>query len=117
MHRDLCHGKEGLCDTMKPTKGTTLLQYLRKVDFKGERFLVHATPRAIASPKDDQPTELSPRGRGIFDGASLSSISLLHVFPVLVARPEADPALRSAAGKLGFSRSSHSCHERMRDPV
>jgi len=54
MHRDLCHGKEGLCDTMKPTKGTTLLQYLRKVDFKGERFLVHATPRAIASPKGDQ---------------------------------------------------------------
>jgi len=37
MHRDLCEGKKGLCDTMKPTKGTTLLQYLRKVDFEGER--------------------------------------------------------------------------------
>ncbi|XP_072753818.1 uncharacterized protein [Anoplolepis gracilipes] len=35
MHLDLCHGKPGLCDAMKPTKGTTLLQYLRKVDFEG----------------------------------------------------------------------------------
>ncbi|XP_076678780.1 metabotropic glutamate receptor B isoform X3 [Andrena cerasifolii] len=35
MHRDLCHGKPGLCETMKPTKGTQLLQYLRKVDFEG----------------------------------------------------------------------------------
>lgn len=42
MHRNLCHGKAGLCDEMKPTKGTTLLQYLRKVDFEGKltkRFL------------------------------------------------------------------------------
>lgn len=42
MHRDLCHGKEGLCEAMKPTKGTTLLQYLRKVNFEGKltkRFL------------------------------------------------------------------------------
>lgn len=35
MHRDLCHGKPGLCDAMKPTKGTELLKYLRKVDFEG----------------------------------------------------------------------------------
>ncbi|XP_020294565.1 metabotropic glutamate receptor 2-like [Pseudomyrmex gracilis] len=35
MHRDLCYGKPGLCDAMKPTKGTKLLQYLRKVDFEG----------------------------------------------------------------------------------
>ncbi|KAL0120863.1 hypothetical protein PUN28_008503 [Cardiocondyla obscurior] len=35
MHHDLCRGKAGLCDEMKPTKGTTLLQYLRKVDFEG----------------------------------------------------------------------------------
>ncbi|XP_018407335.1 PREDICTED: uncharacterized protein LOC108783290 [Cyphomyrmex costatus] len=35
MHRDLCHGKAGLCDEMKPTNGTMLLQYLRNVDFKG----------------------------------------------------------------------------------
>ncbi|XP_071635324.1 metabotropic glutamate receptor B isoform X1 [Temnothorax longispinosus] len=35
MHRDLCQRKAGLCDEMKPTKGTTLLQYLRKVDFEG----------------------------------------------------------------------------------
>ncbi|XP_025988330.1 metabotropic glutamate receptor 2 isoform X2 [Solenopsis invicta] len=35
MHNDLCKGKRGLCDEMKPTKGTTLLQYLRTVDFEG----------------------------------------------------------------------------------
>ncbi|XP_070168156.1 metabotropic glutamate receptor B isoform X1 [Polyergus mexicanus] len=35
MHRDLCDGKQGLCDKMKPTKGITLLHYLRKVDFEG----------------------------------------------------------------------------------
>jgi hypothetical protein len=37
MHRDLCHGRPGLCDTMKPTKGTELLKYLRKVDFEGKK--------------------------------------------------------------------------------
>ncbi|XP_017789864.1 PREDICTED: metabotropic glutamate receptor 2 [Habropoda laboriosa] len=35
MHKDLCGGKPGLCDSMKPTKGTELLKYLRKVDFEG----------------------------------------------------------------------------------
>ncbi|XP_049823403.1 metabotropic glutamate receptor 2 [Aethina tumida] len=35
MHRDLCNGQPGLCDAMKPTKGTELLKYLRKVDFEG----------------------------------------------------------------------------------
>ncbi|XP_028045251.2 uncharacterized protein LOC105833705 [Monomorium pharaonis] len=35
MHNDLCKGKRGLCDEMKPIKGTTLLQYLRTVDFEG----------------------------------------------------------------------------------
>ncbi|XP_058794617.1 metabotropic glutamate receptor 2 isoform X2 [Phymastichus coffea] len=35
MHRDLCHGKPGLCDEMKPTKGEELLKYLRKVEFVG----------------------------------------------------------------------------------
>ncbi|KAK0091090.1 hypothetical protein PV326_003771 [Microctonus aethiopoides] len=35
MHADLCHGKAGLCDAMKPTKGTELLKYLRKVEFQG----------------------------------------------------------------------------------
>ncbi|XP_014214874.1 metabotropic glutamate receptor 2-like [Copidosoma floridanum] len=35
MHSDLCHGKFGLCDEMKPTKGEELLKYLRKVDFEG----------------------------------------------------------------------------------
>ncbi|XP_014474152.1 PREDICTED: metabotropic glutamate receptor 2-like [Dinoponera quadriceps] len=35
MHHDLCQGRAGLCDAMKPTNGTKLLQYLRKVDFKG----------------------------------------------------------------------------------
>ena len=40
MHKKLCHGKKGLCDSMKPTKGTELLQYLRNVEFKGERYLL-----------------------------------------------------------------------------
>ncbi|XP_046737339.1 metabotropic glutamate receptor 2-like [Diprion similis] len=35
MHEDLCQGKSGLCDAMKPTKGTELLRYLRKVNFTG----------------------------------------------------------------------------------
>ncbi|XP_065332711.1 metabotropic glutamate receptor 2 isoform X4 [Cloeon dipterum] len=35
MHRDVCHGRHGLCDAMKPTKGTELLRYLRKVEFEG----------------------------------------------------------------------------------
>ncbi|KYQ52223.1 Metabotropic glutamate receptor [Trachymyrmex zeteki] len=35
MHLDLCHGKAGLCDEMKPINGTLLLQYLRHVDFEG----------------------------------------------------------------------------------
>ncbi|XP_059480181.1 metabotropic glutamate receptor 4 isoform X2 [Neocloeon triangulifer] len=35
MHRDVCHSKPGLCDAMKPTKGTDLLRYLRKVEFEG----------------------------------------------------------------------------------
>ncbi|XP_011049692.1 PREDICTED: metabotropic glutamate receptor 2 isoform X2 [Acromyrmex echinatior] len=35
MHTDLCHGKAGLCDEMKPINGTLLLQYLRHVDFEG----------------------------------------------------------------------------------
>ncbi|CAG9859138.1 unnamed protein product [Phyllotreta striolata] len=41
MHRDHCHGTTGLCDAMKPTNGTELLRYLRKVDFiglSGDRF-------------------------------------------------------------------------------
>ncbi|XP_043464455.1 metabotropic glutamate receptor 2-like isoform X2 [Leptopilina heterotoma] len=35
MHKKLCHGKKGLCDAMRPTKGTELLQYLRNVEFEG----------------------------------------------------------------------------------
>ncbi|XP_015108893.1 metabotropic glutamate receptor 2 [Diachasma alloeum] len=35
MHADLCRGEFGLCDAMKPTKGTELLKYLRKVEFEG----------------------------------------------------------------------------------
>ncbi|XP_071445912.1 metabotropic glutamate receptor 2-like [Hetaerina americana] len=35
MHQDLCHGRPGLCDAMKPVKGTELLKYLRKVEFTG----------------------------------------------------------------------------------
>lgn len=39
MHSDLCHGHQGLCDSMKPTKGTELLKYLRKVNFTGKNLL------------------------------------------------------------------------------
>ncbi|XP_057668815.1 metabotropic glutamate receptor 2 isoform X2 [Diorhabda carinulata] len=35
MHKDHCHGFPGLCEAMKPTNGTELLKYLRKVDFQG----------------------------------------------------------------------------------
>jgi metabotropic X receptor len=35
MHHELCKGRAGLCDAMKPTKGTELLKYLRKVTFNG----------------------------------------------------------------------------------
>ncbi|KAK9873211.1 hypothetical protein WA026_021443 [Henosepilachna vigintioctopunctata] len=35
MHQDLCSGKPGLCEAMRPTKGAELLKYLRKVDFEG----------------------------------------------------------------------------------
>lgn len=43
MHKDLCRGNRGLCDAMKPTKGTELLNYLRKVEFKGEDRLKFLT--------------------------------------------------------------------------
>ncbi|XP_077295340.1 metabotropic glutamate receptor 4-like [Arctopsyche grandis] len=35
MHRELCRGRPGLCDAMRPTKGPDLLRYLRKVAFEG----------------------------------------------------------------------------------
>ncbi|CAH1156098.1 unnamed protein product [Phaedon cochleariae] len=35
MHQDRCQGYPGLCDAMKPTNGTELLRYLRRVDFEG----------------------------------------------------------------------------------
>uniref|UniRef100_A0A8D9BA63 Metabotropic glutamate receptor n=1 Tax=Cacopsylla melanoneura TaxID=428564 RepID=A0A8D9BA63_9HEMI len=35
MHAELCHGKIGLCESMRPTKGPELLKYLRKVSFQG----------------------------------------------------------------------------------
>lgn len=35
MHRELCGGKPGLCDAMKPTKGSDLLKFLKKVQFEG----------------------------------------------------------------------------------
>lgn len=40
MHRDLCQGRPTLCDAMRPTKGSDLLKYVRKVEFQG-------TPSAI----------------------------------------------------------------------
>lgn len=41
MHKDLCNGRPGLCDAMKPTKGTELLKYLRKVNFEGECIFLY----------------------------------------------------------------------------
>ena len=35
MHQDLCGGKPGLCEAMRPTKGSELLKYLRNVKFMG----------------------------------------------------------------------------------
>jgi metabotropic X receptor len=35
MHSELCKGHTGLCDAMKPIKGTELLKYLRRVRFRG----------------------------------------------------------------------------------
>ncbi|CAH0585979.1 unnamed protein product [Chrysodeixis includens] len=35
MHRELCGGKPGLCDAMRPASGATLLRYLRQVRFIG----------------------------------------------------------------------------------
>ena len=35
MHQQLCEGKAGLCDAMKPIKGSELLKFLRKVTFEG----------------------------------------------------------------------------------
>ncbi|CAH2096683.1 unnamed protein product [Euphydryas editha] len=35
MHQDLCGGKPGLCEAMRPVSGPTLLRYLRQVRFTG----------------------------------------------------------------------------------
>ncbi|XP_028173175.1 metabotropic glutamate receptor 2-like isoform X1 [Ostrinia furnacalis] len=35
MHTDLCGGKPGLCEAMRPASGATLLRYLRQVQFTG----------------------------------------------------------------------------------
>ncbi|XP_045498186.1 metabotropic glutamate receptor 2-like [Colias croceus] len=35
MHSDLCGGKPGLCEAMRPVNGPTLLRYLRQVRFTG----------------------------------------------------------------------------------
>ena len=39
MHRDLCHGKSGLCQDMDPINGSMLLNYLRQVNFIGKKCL------------------------------------------------------------------------------
>lgn len=35
MHADLCGGKPGLCEAMRPASGAMLLRYLRSVNFTG----------------------------------------------------------------------------------
>lgn len=37
MHLDLCPGSMGVCDKMDPVEGRMLLQYIRGVNFNGER--------------------------------------------------------------------------------
>lgn len=37
MHADLCPGSVGVCDKMDPVEGRMLLQYIREVNFNGER--------------------------------------------------------------------------------
>ncbi|KAI5753169.1 hypothetical protein M8J77_024247 [Diaphorina citri] len=49
MHKELCHGKKGLCEAMKPTKGSDLLKYLRKVDFRDFN-----TPRVKFPPRQSK---------------------------------------------------------------
>lgn len=39
MHQELCGGKPGLCDAMKPTKGSDLLKFLKKVQFEGNALI------------------------------------------------------------------------------
>lgn len=39
LHEDLCNGKPGLCSKMRPIDGSTLLNYLKNVTFKGKVFL------------------------------------------------------------------------------
>lgn len=47
MHKDHCNGMAGLCDAMKPTNGTELLKYLRRVDFKGNENQRYSNTRII----------------------------------------------------------------------
>lgn len=42
MHKDLCHGKVGLCSKMDTINGTLLLKYIRNVNFTGVYFLILA---------------------------------------------------------------------------
>lgn len=35
MHQELCGGRPSLCEAMKPTKGSDLLMFLKKVKFTG----------------------------------------------------------------------------------
>lgn len=37
MHQELCGGRSGLCEAMKPTKGADLLMFLKKVKFTGKK--------------------------------------------------------------------------------
>lgn len=45
MHKELCGGRSGLCDAMRPTRGADLLKYLRKVEFKG--IYIKVLPQTI----------------------------------------------------------------------
>lgn len=45
MHMDLCPGSMGVCDKMDPVEGRMLLQYIRGVNFNGER----STPNCAAT--------------------------------------------------------------------
>lgn len=38
MHMEVCGGRHGLCDAMRPTSGADLLRFLRKVNFTGKYY-------------------------------------------------------------------------------
>lgn len=47
MHTDLCGGKPGLCEAMRPASGATLLRYLRQVRFTGSKIVISLNSESV----------------------------------------------------------------------